>query len=151
MAVNRLELVEKYLDGITVVHSMSWDINKWIDKATWKGVMNLIPKWEKNYQTIYKMLNWYLRNYWDEFTISKDNYLSKGLHWGNTSKRKIYLMDKNDKVIFMSNSKIELRKLFWGAWVIDDIYSQIKENSCPDLAYVIEEDFYWQQYEVLVD
>lgn len=151
MEVNRLELVEKYLDWITVVHSMKWRQNKRYNKANWVEVMKLIPKAIRNYRTIYKMLNWYLRRKWEEFTISKDDYLARGLPWWNTSKCKVYLMDKYDKLLFKADSRTQLRRVFQWPWDIDDIYSQIKRRNCPDLAYVIEESFYWEQYEVLVD
>ncbi len=146
----RYKLINKYLDWVKVQYEKINNRDSWYVYWTLKRIVSVIPEWANNLHTIYKMLRAYRKKYWDVFTIDKDDEFVNARPWGNRSKTKIYLLDKEGKLLMYIPSKTTVRHITWNWWDIDKLYSKLKKKHCPNLDRIVEEDFYWNQYDVLV-
>jgi len=149
----RRDLVNKYLDWVEVEYRENENGRaNWFIKWTDKPLLSLIKEHHDSYTTLYKMLKLYRKTFWDTFTIDKNDGIVNAKPWWDRNTTIIYFLDKRWKLLFKIKGKTNLRNTFSiQIWNIDEIYSILKRRYIPNMDKVIEEDFYWNQYEVLVD
>ena len=146
----KYNIIKEHLDWVEIEGKIIDWRQRWLVKGTNTKVVTLVPKNNRYLGFIYRLFKGYQKEYWDIFTIDKNKKFTVEA-WGNRRKTRIYLMDSQDKVLIKFPSLTALRNTVVDWWPIDDIYSKVKKDFCPRMKYVIEEDYYWDQYKILVD
>lgn len=146
----RYKVIKECLDWIEIESRITNWRQWWYIKWTNKKAVSLVPKESRYLEFMYRLFKGYQQKYWNTFKINKNEKFTVEA-WGNRRKTRVYLMDKNDKVIMQFPSITTLKSIAVSSESLDTVYSKIKKDYCPKLSYIVEEDYYGNQYEVLID
>lgn len=145
----RYKVIKEHLDWVEIEYKKINGYDRWYIKWTNKKVVSLVPKKSRHLEFIYRLFKVYKTKYWDVFTFDKNkNFYSS---WQKRIKPRVYLVDKNEKVLVKFNSFKALSNVIlkWGEEL--EVYSKMKKEYCPRMKYAVEEDYYGSQYKFLVD